>query len=58
MTTAPQDFGKICTVSTVAVDLVNFLIVVEIVFVVMSAIGWWVEARVRREAGEKGATDV
>ncbi|KAL8817775.1 MAG: hypothetical protein Q9191_008080 [Dirinaria sp. TL-2023a] len=51
--TAPQGFAKICTESTVALDLVTFLVVVEAIAVLMSAAGWWIEAKVRRDAGEK-----
>lgn len=52
-TTAPQDFAKICTESTVALDVVTFLIVVEVIAVLMSAAGWWVEAKVKRDGVEK-----
>ena len=51
---APTYFAKICAQSTVALDLVNLLIVIEFLAVAMSGWGWWVEARVKREDAEKG----
>lgn len=51
---APQNFEKICTESTVSIDLIDFLIVVEVFAVLMSAWGWFVESKAKRAAGEKG----
>ena len=57
-TTAPKDFTKICTESTIAIDVVSFLIVAEVIAVLMSALGWWVEAKVKRDGGQKRLSDV
>ncbi|CAF9928814.1 MAG: hypothetical protein HETSPECPRED_006939 [Heterodermia speciosa] len=55
---APMDFVKICTQSTVASDLVIFLIIVEVLAVGISGWGWWIEARVKKEGNEKGTERV
>ena len=51
---APTHFAKICTESTVALDVVELLIVIEVFAVAMSGWGWWVEARVKRDDADKG----
>lgn len=53
-----MDFVKICTQSTVASDLVIFLIIVEVLAVGISGWGWWIEARVKKEGNEKGTERV
>ena len=49
-----MNFVKICTQSTVGMDVVIFMIIVEVLAVGISAWGWWVEARVKKESNEKG----
>ena len=51
---APMNFVKICTQSTISIDLVIFMIMVQVIAVGISAWGWWVEARVKKENNEKG----
>lgn len=51
---APMNFVKICTQTTVGSDLVIFLIIAEVLAVGISAWGWWIEARMRKEGNEKG----
>ena len=51
---APMNFVKICTQSTISIDLVIFMIMIQAVAVGISAWGWWVEARVKKENNEKG----
>ena len=55
---APMNFVKICTQSTVAIDLVIFTIIIEVLMVGISAWGWWIEAKVKKESNEKGMGNV
>lgn len=55
---APMNFVKICTQSTVAIDLVIFMIIIQVLMVFVSAWGWWVEAKVKKECNEKGTAGV
>ncbi|KAL8744061.1 MAG: hypothetical protein Q9190_003644 [Brigantiaea leucoxantha] len=48
---APQQFGSICMESTVAMNLVVLLIVLQALSVLVVAWGWWIESRVRRGCG-------
>lgn len=47
---APAEFGKICTESMVSLSLVILLVVFEVVAVVGTAAGWWIESRMRKES--------
>ncbi|KAI4247237.1 MAG: hypothetical protein L6R40_001580 [Gallowayella cf. fulva] len=52
---APGRFSEICATSTAALDLVILMIVIESFSVLLAGWGWWVGARVKKEAaGGKG----
>jgi len=52
---APANFTKICNEGMAALDLVIFLVIVEMLAVGATAWGWWVEMRLKRVSvgGEK-----
>jgi hypothetical protein len=45
---APEGFGKICTESMVAFNLVIFILVLEIIVVATTGCGWWIEMKLKR----------
>ncbi|KAI4265690.1 MAG: hypothetical protein L6R38_009238 [Xanthoria sp. 2 TBL-2021] len=49
---APGRFTEICTTSTAALDLVILMIVIESLSVLLAGWGWWVGAKIKREAKE------
>ncbi len=49
---APGRFTEICTTSTAALNLVILMIVIESLSVLLAGWGWWVEAKIKREARE------
>ncbi|KAL8656802.1 MAG: hypothetical protein Q9226_002556 [Calogaya cf. arnoldii] len=49
---APGRFTEICTTSTAAIDLVILMIVIQSLSVLLAGWGWWVGAKIKREARE------
>ena len=54
---APGRFTEICTTSTAAIDLVILMIVIQSLSVLLAGLGWWVGAKIKKEARE-GKGDV
>lgn len=55
---APERFTAICNQGTAALDLIIFLVIVEVFAVGASAWGWWVEMRMKRGGVEMGKSEV
>lgn len=51
---APLHFAKICTESMVALDLVILLVILELIAVVASCAGWWIEGRIKKVVEKVG----
>jgi len=55
---APANFTAICNEGLAALDLVMFLVVMEVLAVCVAAWGWWVEMRIKRGSVELGRSQV
>lgn len=51
---APLHFAKICTESMVGLDLVILLVILELIAVVASCAGWWIEGRMKKVVEKVG----
>ncbi|KAL8785598.1 MAG: hypothetical protein Q9213_003252 [Squamulea squamosa] len=49
---APGRFSEICATSTVALDLVILMIVINSFSVLLAGWGWWVGAKIKRQSAE------
>ncbi|KAL8685311.1 MAG: hypothetical protein Q9224_005866 [Gallowayella concinna] len=54
----PGRFAEICAMSTAALDLVILMIVIESISVLLAGWGWWIGAKVRKEAAVEGKGEV
>ncbi|KAL2038993.1 hypothetical protein N7G274_008333 [Stereocaulon virgatum] len=54
----PANFIEICNEATVALDLVIFLVVMEVLAVGTTAWGWWIESRMKKISVEGGKDEI
>ena len=54
----PANFIEICNEATVALDLVIFLVVMEVLAVGATAWGWWIESRMKKISVEGGKDEI